>query len=71
MRIALKDLKLERLIVALTVHSVSKTAAPAAVHAGLNQAARDGKFEFAVAAVRCGVHSVGDPSVLGKAAQGQ
>jgi hypothetical protein len=37
---------------------------------GLNQPARDGKFEFVVQSIQCGIPSIGD-SVLGKKAQGQ
>jgi hypothetical protein len=37
---------------------------------GLNQPVRDGKFEFMVAKVECGIPSVGD-QYLGKSAQGQ
>lgn len=44
--------------------------APAAVHASLNQPARDGKFEFTVTAIKCGVPKVGD-GYLNKTAQGQ
>lgn len=40
------------------------------VPAGMNQAARDGKFEFVVTKVQCGVPSVGD-KILNKKAQGQ
>ncbi|MFN8074288.1 MAG: DUF4352 domain-containing protein [Kineosporiaceae bacterium] len=39
--------------------------------AGLNQAARDGKFEFIVTAVKPGVKQIGDPKLLGKKAQGE
>jgi hypothetical protein len=41
-----------------------------ATHPGLNQAARDGKFEFTVTKVTCGKATEGD-SVLNKTAQGQ
>jgi hypothetical protein len=41
-----------------------------AVHAALNQPARDGKFEFTVSSVKCGVAKVGD-EFLNKTAQGQ
>jgi hypothetical protein len=37
---------------------------------GLNQPGRDGKFEFVVQKVECGISSIGD-SVVGKKAQGQ
>lgn len=40
------------------------------VAAGLNQAARDGKFEFTVTKVQCGVAQVGD-ELLNRKAQGQ
>jgi hypothetical protein len=39
-------------------------------HAKLNQPARDGKFEFVVSKVQCGVAKVGD-QYLNKVAQGQ
>ncbi|OLE25659.1 MAG: hypothetical protein AUG44_15350 [Actinobacteria bacterium 13_1_20CM_3_71_11] len=39
-------------------------------HVGLNQAARDGKFEFVVSRVTCGVAKIGDEA-LNKTAQGQ
>jgi hypothetical protein len=41
-----------------------------AVHAALGQPARDGKFEFTVSSVKCGVAKVGD-EFLNKTAQGQ
>lgn len=37
---------------------------------GLNQPARDGKFEFVVQSVKCGIPSLGD-ATIGKKAQGQ
>jgi hypothetical protein len=39
-------------------------------NAGLNQPARDGKFEFTVTAVDCGATTIGTPP-LSKSAQGQ
>jgi hypothetical protein len=44
--------------------------AAAAAAVGLNQPARDGKFEFTVSGVQCGIASVGS-SGLDKKAQGQ
>lgn len=43
---------------------------PAAVSVGLNQPARDGKFEFTVTKVQCGVAEIGS-EFLNKKAQGQ
>ena len=58
------------LIVALAAGGGSKPSTPGTTHVGLNQAARDGKFEFVVTKITCGIPKVGaDP--LGKAAQGQ
>ncbi|HEX6497777.1 MAG TPA: DUF4352 domain-containing protein [Micromonosporaceae bacterium] len=48
--------------------SSSKAAAPKV--AKLGQPARDGKFEFTVKTVKCGVHQVG-PADFGQKAQGQ
>lgn len=44
--------------------------APAAKSAGLNTAVRDGKFEFTVTSMKCGVKSIG-PAELTEKAQGQ
>lgn len=41
-----------------------------AVPAGMNQPARDGKFEFTVTKVQCGVPQIGD-TLLSRKAQGQ
>ena len=57
-------------LVAVIAKDAPKGGGSAAVHAGMNQPARDGKFEFTVTKVQCGVPKVGD-DVLGKTAQGQ
>ena len=48
----------------------STTAAAAPKASGLNQPVRDGKFEFTVTSIKCGISRVGD-SYLNKTAQGQ
>src|SRR5205085_2722570 len=53
-----------------TSTSTNRSSGSGAQHAKLNQPARDGKFEFTVAKVQCGVAKVGDDA-LGKTAQGQ
>jgi len=65
------------LIVALAAKSVPSTAASAGGHgaagpavAGLGQPARDGKFEFTVTKVQCGVAQVGS-DLFSRKAQGQ
>lgn len=54
-----------------TATSTAKTTAKStAKAAGEGQAVRDGKFEFTVTKVKCGVTHVGD-SIMGEKAQGQ
>jgi hypothetical protein len=56
-------------VIAVVANSAKNATTPAA-HVGMNQPARDGKFEFTVTKIQCGVAKVGD-DVLGKTAQGQ
>lgn len=52
--------------------SSSSSSKSAATTAKLNEPARDGKFEFTVSSIKCGVPSVSDSSgYLSKSAQGQ
>lgn len=51
--------------------STAKTTDKAATTAKIGEAARDGKFEFVVKGLQCGVMSVGDNPYLTKTPQGQ